>query len=27
VVLDGIAERLPVSRRQWSAVRALVKDA
>jgi len=27
VVLEGIAERLPVSRRQWSAVRALVKDA
>jgi len=27
VVLDGIAERLPVSRRQWAAVRALVKDA
>jgi len=26
VVLEGIAERLPVSRRQWSAVRALVKD-
>ncbi len=27
VVLDGVAERLPVSRRQWPAVRALVKDA
>jgi len=27
VVLDGVAERLPVSRRQWAAVRALVKDA
>jgi two-component system response regulator AlgR len=27
VVLEGIAERLPVSRRQWAAVRALVKDA
>jgi two-component system response regulator AlgR len=26
VVLDGVAERLPVSRRQWAAVRALVKD-
>jgi len=27
VVLDGVAERLPVSRRQWAAVRVLVKDA
>jgi len=27
VVLGGIAERLPVSRRQWAAVRALVRDA
>ena len=27
VVLEGIAERLPVSRRQWAAVRALVRDA
>lgn len=27
VVLEGIAERLPVSRRQWAAVRALLKDA
>jgi len=26
VVLEGVAERLPVSRRQWAAVRALVKD-
>jgi two-component system response regulator AlgR len=26
VVLEGIAERLPVSRRQWAAVRALLKD-
>jgi len=26
VVLEGVAERLPVSRRQWTAVRALVKD-
>ena len=26
VVLDGIAERLPVSRRQWPAVRELVAD-
>jgi two-component system response regulator AlgR len=26
VVLEGIAERLPVSRRQWATVRALVKD-
>lgn len=26
VVLDGVAERLPVSRRQWSEVRALVKE-
>ena len=26
VVLDGLAERLPVSRRQWTTVRALVKD-
>ena len=27
VVLDGLGERLPVSRRQWAAVRALVRDA
>jgi len=27
VVLDGVAERLPVSRRQWAVVRVLVKDA
>ena len=27
VVLDGIAERLPVSRRQWPIVRELVADA
>ena len=27
VVLEGVAERLPVSRRQWAVVRALVKDA
>jgi two-component system response regulator AlgR len=27
VVLDGVPERLPVSRRQWSEVRALVKEA
>ena len=27
VVLDGIDERVPVSRRQWAEVRALVKDA
>jgi two-component system response regulator AlgR len=27
VVLDGVAERLPVSRRQWAEVRALVKEA
>jgi two-component system response regulator AlgR len=27
VVLEGVAERLPVSRRQWAAVRALVKEA
>ena len=27
VVLEGVAERLPVSRRQWTVVRALVKDA
>ena len=27
VVLDGLEERLPVSRRQWTAVRDLVKDA
>ncbi len=27
VVLDGLEERLPVSRRQWAAVRALVRDA
>ena len=26
VVLDGIAERLPVSRRQWPAVRELIAD-
>jgi len=26
VVLDGLAERLPVSRRQWPAVRELVAD-
>jgi two-component system response regulator AlgR len=26
VVLDGIAERLPVSRRQWATVRDLVED-
>jgi two-component system response regulator AlgR len=26
VVLDGLAERVPVSRRQWATVRALVKD-
>ncbi|HEX9182094.1 MAG TPA: LytTR family DNA-binding domain-containing protein [Burkholderiales bacterium] len=26
VVLEGVAERLPVSRRQWATVRALVKD-
>jgi two-component system, LytTR family, response regulator AlgR len=26
VVLDGVAERLPVSRRQWAEVRALAKD-
>jgi len=26
VVLEGVAERLPVSRRQWSEVRALVKE-
>jgi two-component system response regulator AlgR len=26
VVLEGLAERLPVSRRQWPTVRALVKD-
>ncbi len=26
VVLDGLEERLPVSRRQWAAVRALVQD-
>jgi two-component system response regulator AlgR len=26
VVLDGVPERLPVSRRQWATVRALVKD-
>ncbi|MGH8688087.1 MAG: LytR/AlgR family response regulator transcription factor [Burkholderiales bacterium] len=26
VVLEGVPERLPVSRRQWSEVRALVKD-
>jgi two-component system response regulator AlgR len=26
VVLDGLAERVPVSRRQWTTVRALVKD-
>lgn len=27
VVLEGVAERLPVSRRQWSEVRALAKEA
>jgi len=27
VVLDGLAERLPVSRRQWAEVRLLAKDA
>jgi len=27
VVLEGIAERLPVSRRQWAAVRALVAQS
>lgn len=27
VVLDGVAERLPVSRRQWAEVRLLAKDA
>jgi len=27
VVLEGVTERLPVSRRQWTVVRALVKDA
>ena len=27
VVLEGVAERLPVSRRQWSEVRVLVKEA
>jgi len=26
VVLEGVTERLPVSRRQWTVVRALVKD-
>ncbi|MDA1118591.1 MAG: response regulator [Proteobacteria bacterium] len=26
VVLEGVPERLPVSRRQWSEVRALVKE-
>jgi two-component system response regulator AlgR len=26
VVLDGVAERLPVSRRQWSAVRAIAAE-
>jgi two-component system, LytTR family, response regulator AlgR len=26
VVLEGIAERLPVSRRQWAAVRVLLKE-
>ena len=26
VVLDGVPERLPVSRRQWAEVRALVKE-
>jgi two-component system, LytTR family, response regulator AlgR len=26
VVLDGIEERLPVSRRQWPIVRELVND-
>jgi two-component system, LytTR family, response regulator AlgR len=27
VVLDGVAERLPVSRRQWAEVRALAKES
>jgi two-component system response regulator AlgR len=27
VVLEGVPERLPVSRRQWAEVRALVKEA
>lgn len=27
VVLEGVTERLPVSRRQWSAVRALVAES
>ena len=27
VVLEGVEERLPVSRRQWSAVRAAVPEA
>ncbi len=27
VVLDGVAERLPVSRRQWPAVKALLPEA
>jgi two-component system response regulator AlgR len=27
VVLDGVAERLPVSRRQWAEVRLLAKEA
>ena len=26
VVLDGITERLPVSRRQWPTVRELIAD-
>jgi two-component system response regulator AlgR len=26
VVLDGLEERLPVSRRQWPALRELVKE-
>jgi hypothetical protein len=27
VVLDGVAERLPVSRRQWPAVKSVLPDA
>jgi len=27
VVLEGVAERVPVSRRQWTEVRALAKEA
>ena len=27
VVLEGVAERLPVSRRQWSAVKSLLPEA